>query len=64
MVLISVLGAEIRALTYPSIVVVIENPFRPDRLRQAVRDALKARQNDRIAPKYAAYLPPISRLHS
>jgi hypothetical protein len=29
-----------------------------------VRDALVTRQNDRIAPKYAAYSPPISRLHS
>src|SRR5450631_1404688 len=60
----SSVDAEIRTRTYPSIVFVTENPFRPDRLRQAVCDVLKARQNDRIAPKYAAYLPPISRLHS
>jgi DNA-binding NtrC family response regulator len=56
--------AEIRARTSPSIVVVLDNPFRPDRLRQAVRDALEATQNDRIAPKYAPYSPPISRLYS
>jgi DNA-binding NtrC family response regulator len=56
----SSIDAEIRARTYPSIVVVLENPFRPDRLRQAVRDVLEIRQNDRIAPKYA----PVSRLHS
>jgi len=55
---------EIRARTYPSIVVVRDDLFRPDHLRQAVREALETRQNDRIAPKYAAYPPPISRLHS
>ena len=60
----SSVDAEIRARTYPSTVVVLGHPFRPDRLRQAVRDALETRKNDRIAPKYAAYLPPISRLHS
>ena len=60
----SSVDAEIRARTYPSIVVVLDNPFRPDRLRQAVRDVLNTRQNDRIAPTYAAYSPPISRLHS
>ena len=60
----SSVDAEIRARTYPSIVVVLDNPFRPERLRQAVRDALETRKNDRIAPKYAAYLPSISRLHS
>jgi DNA-binding NtrC family response regulator len=59
----SSVDAEIRARTYPSIVVVLDNPFRPDRLRQAVHDALKTRQNARIAPKYTAYSPPISRLH-
>jgi two-component system cell cycle sensor histidine kinase/response regulator CckA len=58
------LDQESRARTYPSIVVLLDNPFRPDSLRAAVRDALEARQNDRIAPKYAAYPPPISRLHS
>jgi two-component system cell cycle sensor histidine kinase/response regulator CckA len=60
----SSVDAEIRARTYPSIVVVLDNPFRPDRLRQAVHDELKSRQNDRIAPEYAAYSPSISRLHS
>ena len=60
----SAVDAEIRARTYPSIVVVLENPFRPDRLRQAVRDALETRQNIRIASKYAAYSPPNSTLHS
>jgi CheY-like chemotaxis protein len=60
----SSVDAEIRARTYPSIVVVHDNPFRPDRLRQAVRDALAAGQNDRIAPKYAGYSPLTSRLHS
>ena len=60
----SSVDAEIRARTYPSIVVVLDNPFRPDRLRQAVRDALETRQDDRIAPKYAAYPPPISRIYS
>ena len=54
-----------RARIYPSIVVVLDNPFRPDRLRQAVRDALGTRQNDRTVPKHAAYPPPpISSLHS
>ena len=56
--------AEIRARTYPSAVVVLDNPFRPDRLRQAVRNALKTRQNDRIAPKSAGYSPPVCGLHS
>ena len=60
----SFVDAEIRARTYPSIVVVLDNPFRPDHLRRAVRDALETRQNDRVAPEYAAYSPPISRLHS
>ena len=60
----SSVDAEIRARTYPSTVVVLDNPFRPDRLRQAVRDALETRQNDRIAPKYAAFSPSISHLHS
>ena len=60
----SSVDAEIRARTYPSIVVVLDNPFRPDRLRQAVQEALETRQNDRIAPKHAVYSPPISRLHS
>jgi two-component system cell cycle sensor histidine kinase/response regulator CckA len=59
----SSVDSEIRARTYPSIVVVLDDPFRPDGLRQAVRDALETRQNDRVAPKYTAY-PPISRLHS
>jgi two-component system, cell cycle sensor histidine kinase and response regulator CckA len=56
----SSIDAEIRVHTYPSIVVVLDNPFRPDRLRQAVRDALETKQNDRISSKYAAYSP----LHS
>ena len=60
----SSVDAEIRARTYPSMVVVLDNPFRPDRLRQAVHDALESRQNDRIGPKYAAHSPPVSRLHS
>ena len=60
----SSVDAEIRARTYPSTVVVLDNPFSPDRLRQAVRDVLETRQKDRMAPKYAAYSPPISRLHS
>jgi two-component system cell cycle sensor histidine kinase/response regulator CckA len=60
----SSVDSEIRARTYPSTVVVLDNPFRPDSLRQAVRNALENRQNDRIAPKYAAYSPPNSRLHS
>ena len=60
----SSVDAEIRSRTYPSIVVVFDNPFRPDRLRQAVHDALETRQNARIEPKYAAYSPPNSRLHS
>ena len=58
------IDAEIRARTYPSLVVKLENPFRPDRLRQAVRNALKTRQNDRIKPKCAPYSPPVWRLHS
>ena len=37
----SSIDAEIRAHTRPSIVVVLENPFRPDRLQQAVRDVLE-----------------------
>ena len=60
----SSVDAEIRARTYPSVVVVLDNPFRPDRLRQAVRDALKTRHTDQIAPKYAPYSPPISSLRS
>jgi hypothetical protein len=34
------IDAEIRAHTRRSKVVVLENPFRPDRLKQAVRDVL------------------------
>ena len=34
------IDAEIRAHTRPSTVVVLENPFRPERLTQAVRDVL------------------------
>ena len=60
----SSVDAEIRARTYPSTVVVLENPFRPDHLQQAVRDALKTRHTDQIAPKYAPYFPPISSLRS
>ena len=60
----SSVDAEIRARTYPSIVVVLDNPFRPDRLQQAVRDALKTKHTDQIAPKYAPYSPPISSLPS
>ena len=58
--LASSLDAEIRAHTRPSRVVVLENPFRPDRLRQAVGDAL--RTDDRGAFKPAAYPPPSARL--
>jgi len=60
----SSIDAEIRARTYPSIVVVLDNPFRPDRLQRAVHDVLETGQKNRIVPKYAAYSPPISRLHS
>ena len=60
----SFVDSEIRGRTYPSAVVVLDTPFRPDRLRQAVRDALETRQNDRVASKYAAYSPPNSPLHS
>ena len=60
----SSVDAEIRARTYPSTVVVLENPFRPDRLQQAVRAALKTRPTDQIAPKYAPYSPPISSFRS
>jgi DNA-binding NtrC family response regulator len=60
----SSIDAEIRARTYPSEVIVIENPFRPDLLRQAIRDALKITHNDRIAPNYAAYAPPVSQSRS
>jgi two-component system, cell cycle sensor histidine kinase and response regulator CckA len=54
------IDAKIRARTYPSKVIVTENPFRPDLLRQAVRDALKITQCDRIAPNYLSYAPPVS----
>jgi two-component system, cell cycle sensor histidine kinase and response regulator CckA len=37
----SFIDAEIRAHTRPSIVVELENPFRPDRLQQAVRDVIE-----------------------
>lgn len=54
----SSVDAEIRDRTYPSIKVVLDNPFRADRLRQAVRDALETSQNDRIASKFAVYHRP------
>jgi DNA-binding NtrC family response regulator len=60
----SSVDAEIRARTYPAIVVVLDDPFRPDRLQKAVRDALKTRHTDQITPKYAPYSPPISSLRS
>ena len=60
----SSMDAEIRARTHPSIVVVLDNPFRPDGLRRAVHDALKTRPTDQIAPKYAPYSSPISSLRS
>jgi len=60
----SSVDAESRARIYPSTVVVLDSPFRSDPLRQAVRDALETRQNDRVAPKYVGYPPPVSRLHS
>ena len=50
-------NAQIGARTYPSIVIVLDNPFRTDRLRQAVRDALETTQNSRITPKHVAYSP-------
>jgi DNA-binding NtrC family response regulator len=43
----SSIDAEIRARTRPSIVVMLENPFRPDRLRQAVRDVLETRPKNK-----------------
>jgi len=54
---------ELRARTYPSTVVAIENPFPSERLRQAVHEVLETKQNGRLGPKYEAYLPPISRSH-
>ena len=42
----SSIDPEIRAHTYRSKVIVLENPFRPDHLRQAVREVLKAGPND------------------
>src|SRR5258706_4513576 len=47
------IDAEITAHTRPSIVVVLENPLRPDRLQQAVRDVLEARHNNRGPLKLA-----------
>lgn len=60
----SSVDAEIRARTYPSMVIVLDNPFSPDRLRQAVRETLETTQSDRTAPKRASYAPPVARLHS
>jgi two-component system cell cycle sensor histidine kinase/response regulator CckA len=57
----SSIDAEIRAHTRRYLVFMLENPFHPDRLRQAVRAVLETRPNDRIVPKYAVYSPPISR---
>jgi two-component system, cell cycle sensor histidine kinase and response regulator CckA len=45
------IDAEIRARTRPSMVVVLENPFRPDRLRQAVRDVLETRRKNKVVFK-------------
>ena len=59
----STVDAELRARNYPSTVVVLENPFPSERLRQAVHEVLETKQNGRVGPTYAAYLPPISRLH-
>jgi DNA-binding NtrC family response regulator len=55
--LANTIDAEIAAHTHPSMIV-LPNPFRPDTLRQAVRDALEAKHEDRIAHIYA-YSPPI-----
>ena len=52
--------AEFRARTYPSTVVVLENPFPSERLRQVVRFVLETKQNGRLGPKDAAYSPSIS----
>jgi two-component system cell cycle sensor histidine kinase/response regulator CckA len=41
----SFIDAEIRAHTRRSVVVLLENPFRSDRLRQAVREVLEARSH-------------------
>jgi len=60
----SSVDAEIRAGTYPYILIALDNPFRPDLLRQAVRDALKTGHTDQIGSKYAPYSPPISSLRS
>ena len=60
----SSVDSEIRARTYPSMVIVLDNPFRPDGLRQAVRETLETTQSDRSAPKCATYAPPVARLHS
>jgi DNA-binding NtrC family response regulator len=58
----SSIDAEIRARTRPSVFVLLQSPFNPDPLRQAVRAALDTGLNDRVAPKSAAYLPRLSRL--
>jgi CheY-like chemotaxis protein len=41
------LDAQIRAHTLPSMVVLLENPFQPEPLRQAVHEVLKTGPNDR-----------------
>jgi two-component system, cell cycle sensor histidine kinase and response regulator CckA len=57
------IDAEIKAHTRRCLVFMLENPFHADRLRQAVRDVLETRPNDRIVPKYPPYSPPLSRPH-
>ena len=44
----STVDAEFRARTYPSTVVVLENPFPSERLRQAVRYVLVTKQYGRL----------------
>ena len=56
------LEAEIREHTYPSKVVILENPFRANLLRQAVHDVLETRQNDGGALQCPVYTPLVSRL--
>jgi DNA-binding NtrC family response regulator len=43
----SSIDAESRARTRPSVIVVLENSFHPDRLRQAVRDVLETPRHTR-----------------
>lgn len=52
--LASSLDAEIRAHTRRSRVVVLENPFRPDRLQKAVGDALETDDREAMTPAAGA----------